>query len=125
MLLSFPSPINYVEVYYKRFVNIDEARNIYKLIYTSKGLESFEVTDKTRKGWKNLNPETKRGSFHTFGIVLRPTGRSEDNLDDAPVDEEHHAQVFLNMQLEILTKDDKVNQVPFMTSFMFDLIDKL
>ena len=41
LVLNFPAPINQLTIYYKRFIKMDESQNVYKIIYSSKGLEKY------------------------------------------------------------------------------------
>ena len=42
MILSFPQPINLLTIYYKRFLKMDDQSNVYKIIFSSKGLERYQ-----------------------------------------------------------------------------------
>lgn len=41
MKVELPQPISKLEIFYKRFIKVDEQKNMYKIIYTSKGLENY------------------------------------------------------------------------------------
>jgi len=41
MAISLPQPINRLDVHYKRFIAKDEQNGVYKIVYTSKGLENY------------------------------------------------------------------------------------
>ena len=64
-------------IYYKRFTKMDETQNVYKIIFSSKGLENYQPppsfikqVQNERKIW--LSGETShRANFSQFGIVIR------------------------------------------------------
>lgn len=82
LILSFPAPINQLTIYYKRFVKVDEQANVFKIIYTSRGLEKYKppasVTKMLSDAKIRISPESShRANFSQFGIVIRQVNMTE------------------------------------------------
>ena len=66
-------------IYYKRFLKMDDQSNVYKIIFSSKGLERYQpppgFINKVQNETKiELRSDTShRANFSQFGIVLRST----------------------------------------------------
>ena len=95
MILNLPQPINQLTIYYKRFIQLDEQKNHFKIIYSSRNLENYTPPPKFLRQLEasniklRSNESSHRAGFNQFGISLK--------AQDANA---NHTQLFYMQQVD-------------------------
>ena len=131
MILNLPQPINQLTIYYKRFLQQDEQKHEYKIIYSSKGLENYQPPPKFIRQLESsntkirLNENSHRAGFSQFGISLKAiggevkTGKDKKGTLVLP-----HTQLFYIQQVDfggyLLPTS---SQVQLLSNYMFEFVE--